>query len=370
MKTSLATILSILLLSVTGFAQSLKVEIKDQVKDHIETNVHMSFEHDFEYDFNFDHDFDFSFNFEMPSIDFNFEIPSFDFSGLDHLNDYRSSTWSDDWKSEAEDPLKENIRMVIGSDEYDSDSEVVIKNINGDVIVTGYDGDEIIIEGTKELWKKRGKISDEEAAEFELKSNFYEGKLYIYIESPNAHIEFKKGKIQYYWNWDDRDRNSINAHYDLEIKVPKNLALDASTVNSGEVQVSDMLNGVKANNVNGSVMVKDVKGYIGANTVNGDIEVWYLESPTEDTYFKTVNGTIEIYSPEDLSAVVTFESLHGELYTDFEQVKRLPNRLNKEQDGNRNRYKINNTSPIQFGDGKIEMGFKMVNGDVYIRTRK
>ena len=96
----------------------------------------------------------------------------------------------------------------------------------------------------------------------------------------------------------------------------------------------------------------------------------FLESPTQTTDFQTVNGTIEIYSPKDLSAVVTFESLHGELYTDFEQITRLPNRLNKEQDGDGYRYKINSTSPIQIGGGAIEMGFELVNGDVYIRTRK
>ncbi|MFV1884503.1 MAG: DUF4097 family beta strand repeat-containing protein [Balneola sp.] len=368
MKTSFATFLSILVLTATGFAQSMKVDVKEQVKDHFATNYQMSFHHDFEHDFNFEYDFNFSFEMPEFDFDFDFEMPEFDFSGLNNLNDYQGF-WYEEMRSGA-DPRKENIRMVIEKDGYDSDTEVVIKNINGDVFVTGYDGDEIVIEGTKELWKKRGKISDEEAAEFELKTRMYEGKLYVYVDSPNAHVEFRKGKLDYHWHWDDNDRNRINAHYDLEIKIPKKLALNASTVNAGEVRVSNMLNGVKANNVNGSVLVKDVRGYITANTVNGDIEVWYLESPKEDTDFQTVNGTIEIYSPEDLSAVVTFQSLHGELYTDFEQIKRLPNRLNKEQRGDGYRYKINNTSPIQFGDGAIEMGFELVNGDVYIRTRK
>ncbi|GAB5408461.1 MAG: hypothetical protein BalsKO_08260 [Balneolaceae bacterium] len=269
----------------------------------------------------------------------------------------------------AQDYTKKFI-TALGSNQYTSDTEVVIKNINGDVFVTGYDGDEIIIEGSKELWKKRGNISEEEAEEYELKTRFYEGKLFIYVDSPNAHIEFRKGRLDYHWHLDEDDRKRINSHFDLNIKVPKNLALHASTVNNGEVSVEKMSNDVRANNVNGSVLVKDARGYTSANTVNGDIEVWYLESPTEDIDFKTVNGKIEIYSPKDLSAVVTFESLHGELYTDFEQVKRLPNRLNKEKDGDGYRYKINSTSPIQIGDGAIEMGFTMVNGDVYIRTRK
>ena len=377
MKKLITSLTVLVLISVSGYSQNINVNIDNQINHAIETAMPVNIDFDFNmahnFDFDFVHDFDFEheFEFEMPEFDFDFdfEMPmSFDFSGLNHLTDYQGY-WYEDIRSDA-DPRKENIRMVLGKDEYDSDTEVVIKNINGDVFVTGYDGDEIIVEGTKELWKKRGKISDEEAAEFELKTRMYEGKLYMYVDSPNAHVEFRNGKLDYHWHWDDNDRNRINAHYDLEIKIPKKLALKASTVNGGEVQVTKMENGVKANNVNGNVTVKDVRGYITANTVNGDIEVWYLESPKENTDFQTVNGTIEIYSPEDLSAVVTFESLHGELYTDFEQVKRLPNRMNKEKHGDGNRYKINNTSPIQFGDGAIEMGFELVNGDVYIRTRK
>lgn len=266
--------------------------------------------------------------------------------------------------------LKENFKISVSSNEYDSNTEIVIKNINGNVKVTGYTGDEIVIEGTKELWKKRGDVTVEDAAEYELKTRLYEGKLYVYVDSPNAHVEFRKGKLDYHWHWDEDDRTRVNALFDLEIQVPKKLALRASTVNSGDVSVEKMENAVHASNVNGSVTIKDIRGYTTANTVNGDIEVWYLERPTENTDFHTVNGTIEIYSPKDLSAVVTFESLHGELYTDFEQIKRLPNRLNKEKDGNGNRYKINSNSPIQIGDGAIEMGFELVNGDVYIRTRK
>ncbi|RNC85747.1 MAG: hypothetical protein ED557_02945 [Balneola sp.] len=264
----------------------------------------------------------------------------------------------------------ENFDLNIKSSDFSAAEEVVIKNINGEVLVTGYDGDEIVIEGRKELWKKRGDISQEEADEYYLETRMYEGKFYVYVEAPNAHVEFRRGKIDYHWHWDDRDWDDINAHFDLVIKVPNNLDLKASTVNSGDVVVEEMTGRVRASNVNGNVVIKDALGAADANTVNGDIEVWFSESPTEDLDFHTVNGKIEVYSPEDLSAVITFESLHGELYTDFEDVKRLPNRLNKEKKGSGYRYKISQSSPIQIGDGEIEMAFEMVNGDAYIRVRK
>ena len=203
-------------------------------------------------------------------------------------------------------------------------------------------------------------------------TRLYEGKLYVYIDSPETHPEFFDGRLEYHWHnrndWDDDDR--IRAYFDLEIRIPKNMNVRASTVNGGEVHVSNVVNGVRANNVNGSVVLRDVAGETKVNTVNGSIEVWFTESPTTDSDFKTVNGTIEIYSPADLDAVVTFESLHGDLYTDFEQITRLPNRLDKQQDGDGYRYRINKTAPIQIGDGGPEMSFKMVNGSAYIHQRK
>lgn len=372
MKRLVFTLFTIALFCNQAVAQHVHVDVNDDMNFAFDIDINRDFEMDLDLDFDFDFDFDFEhdFNFDF-DFDMDLDLPinlDYDFgSGFGtHFN------WDLDTRQKGDGPsIKEDINIRIGRNEFNDDTEFIIKNINGDVKVTGYDGDEIIITGTKEVWKRRGDISDREASEVYIETELYDGALYAYIEAPYAHAEFERGRMNYHMHWDDdNDRDRINFHFDLEIKVPNNLELRASTINGGEVYVEKMNNGVRANNVNGSVTVKDVIGYTTANTVNGNVEVWFLESPTSDLDFKTVNGSIEIYSPEDLSAIVTFESLHGELYTDFEQVKRLPNRLNKERDGNGYRYKINQSSPIQIGDGEIEMGFKMVNGSAYIRQRK
>lgn len=357
MKHLIFSLFTALILFGQGTAQNIYIDAQTDHTFDYDININPDFEIDFDFDFDISTDFDFNFDFPI-------------YTSLNSFS-YPNSEWNLERDKSRDGPsIKEKINFSIGSDEYNSDTEVVIKNINGELKVSGYDGDEIKVTGTKELWKKRGDVSDEEANEFSLQTKKYEGKLYIYVDSPNAHVEFEKGRMNYHWHWDDDNKRRVNFNFDLEIKVPKDLALKASTVNGGDLFIENMRNGVHANNVNGAVTVKDVKGYTTANTVNGDIKVWFLESPKEDTDFQTVNGTIEIFSPADLSAIVTFESLHGELYTDFEQVKRLPNRLNKEKDGDGYRYRINKTSPVQIGDGAIEIGFKMVNGDAYIRTRK
>ncbi len=267
--------------------------------------------------------------------------------------------------------IQEKISMTIAAKDFKAASTFNIKNINGDVKVIGYDGDEIQIVGSKTIKKKRGTLTQREADTYELRKELYEGVLYVYVYTPGARVEFKDGRMSYSTNRNDDDEyDETQFDFYIEVKVPKKMILRASTINGGLVEVENMHNGVFANNINGGVSLKEVSGKTMANTVNGNIKVWFSKSPKVDTKFNTVNGDIEIYSPKDLSTRVTFESLHGELYTDFEQVKRLPNRLDKEQDGSGSRYKINSKSPIQIGQGGPEMEFKLVNGNVYIRVKK
>ncbi|HBX67550.1 MAG TPA: hypothetical protein DEG32_15845, partial [Balneolaceae bacterium] len=103
--------------------------------------------------------------------------------------------------------------------------------------------------------------------------------------------------------------------------------------------------------------------------VNGNIRVEFSETPLDDSEFNTVNGTVEVFAPKNLAAVVTFKSMHGELYTDFENIEYLPNRVKKNKDG-KNWYSIEQTAPIQIGEGGPEMHFQLLNGSAYIKQRK
>lgn len=268
--------------------------------------------------------------------------------------------------------IQNDISKKISSIEFESVNEVIIKNINGFLEIEGYDGDDIQITGERELWKERGTISDSEAQDYQLKWMIKDGLIFIYVDAPGVDFDLDRGSINYSMNWNNRgsDRNRIKFSFDLKVKIPRSMNVDASTINGGNLIVQSMDAAIEANNVNGSVKVIDAKSDTDINTVNGNIEVWFAKSPTSDMEFNTVNGTIDIYSPKDFSAVVTFESLHGDLYTDFENVKRLAHQLNRAENGRDNHYKISSNAPIQIGEGGPSMNFKLVNGSVYIRERE
>lgn len=266
--------------------------------------------------------------------------------------------------------INNEIFETIASSEFESNYEVVVKNINGKLEIEGYEGDEIQITGERELWKEQGDISESEANDYQLKWLTEDGFIFIYVDAPGVEIDFYDGRIDYNMHWNDRRTDRVSFNFDLKIKVPRSMDIDASTINGGDLIIENMNAEIEANNVNGSVKVIDATTHTEANTVNGDIEVWFAKSPSTNMDFHTVNGSIDIYSPKDFGAIVTFESLHGELYTDFDNVKRLPNQLNRAEGRRNNHYRISSNAPIQIGEGGPSMNFKLVNGSVYIRERE
>lgn len=268
--------------------------------------------------------------------------------------------------------VTEGIDIQIKKSALTSIEEFNIKNINGDLKVSGYDGDEIIITGSKTIRKKRGELDQKIINEIYLRQEEHEGTIYVFVQAPGVEVEFKEGRMRYSVNhnrgrWAEYDE--VHYEFNIEVKMPQNMMVKSSTINGGNLIVENMQNGVDAANVNGDVLLREVAGKTNAHTVNGDIEVYFSKSPTEDSQFNTVNGSMEIYSPKDLGAVVTFKSLHGDLYTDFEQVSRLKNQLNKEKSGKGFRYRIDKTTPIQIGSGGPQMAFETINGSAYIRKR-
>ena len=269
--------------------------------------------------------------------------------------------------------VQENIEIRIPASEFNAGTFFHMNNINGDLNAEGYDGDEIIITGTKIITTKPRLIGDFNPDEIFLDRLDGENSIFIFVRQPGVKVEIDGDDLHYDYNrrkknkYGDDDR--LNFEFNLQLKIPYYLMSEISTINGGEVVVEGMRNGVKANNVNGSVFVKEAAGKVDANTVNGNIRVEFAEAPEQDSEFQTVNGTIEVFAPKNLSAVVTFKSLHGELYTDFDNIEYLPNRVNKSQDGT-TRYSIEQTAPIQIGEGGPELRFQLLNGNAYIKQRK
>ncbi|MEX2345432.1 MAG: DUF4097 family beta strand repeat-containing protein [Balneolaceae bacterium] len=245
-----------------------------------------------------------------------------------------------------------------------------VYNIQGDVIIEGHAGEEVIVTAEKIIDARRQSDIEKGIEEMKLVVEQENNSIFVYPDAPFINVRKRGDGISYHVDGQDVDYEFT---FQITIKVPEQVNIQASTINNGMVLVENILaREIKASNVNGPVVLKNVSGKTSVNTVNGDITADYSESPTTDSEYQTVNGTIEVMYPENLSADIRFQSLHGDLYTDFENIEYLSARV--ERNSKRNAggvaFRVDNYSPLRIGSGGPEFSFQVLNGDVYIKRIK
>lgn len=270
---------------------------------------------------------------------------------------------------------QDKISLVIEASGLDNITEVKFLNINGDIRAEAWSGNNISVDGLKDVWRESGTASDSDREKIKLEQVIYDQTLYVYVDAPSVRVKYRDGKFHYNMNSGkkgrDENRDELRFSMDLDIRIPDHLRVSVSTVNGGKVVAEGFSRGLEASNVNGAVEVRDVQGDVRVKTVNGDLSTSYSGPSGDYAEFSTVNGSIEILAGNNFSADVTFNSLHGDLYTDFDNITFLPNRLNKTKDKGKasNRYRIEKTAPVRIGTGKTKMSLKTLNGSAYIKKR-
>lgn len=236
-------------------------------------------------------------------------------------------------------------------------------NINGSVTVEAYNGNTVKLTITEHLEGTNSEIGQaKEDLTFKLEKR---GDVILaYLDAPFIDLNYDDGDIDYHVDYDSDD---YSFRYDIHALVPRNILLEASTMNEGSVKINGSFKEVEARNLNGDLILKHVTSQTVATTLNGDITVVFEKTPPRDSKFKTLNGDIDITVPENLSADIYFESLRGNFYTNFQHFERL------NQDGDSNnglvKYVIGSFTPIRIGDGDVELRFDVLNGDVYLRKQ-
>jgi len=243
-------------------------------------------------------------------------------------------------------------------------SVLSVYNISGSVKVEGYDGNKVLMEIEET-------ISSDDADELE------KGKREVqlgFVQQGDTLMAYMTGPHDSRPDYRccQNDRKNIHYRYQIDytIKVPFAMNLDVSTVNNGAIVVHSVGGSLNISNVNNRIELTGVKGTTHAGTVNGGITVSYVTNPPGASYFNTVNGVIRVSCPKDFSADVQFKSMHGDLYTDFDNTELQDNVVvqKKDADGN-NTYKLDKLTGVRFGKGGKLCRFQTLNGNVYIQKQ-
>ncbi len=240
---------------------------------------------------------------------------------------------------------------------------IILENVNGSVEVEGYSGNEVRVTGKLRIKGESERDLEKGKKEFDIAFATRNDTLLLYNKAPFINNAFSE-KRNWGTNWNEI---GYYFHADLKVIVPQDAILKVSTINNGDVYVNNVTGKLKATNVNGSIYLEKVKQVTKATTVNGNIDITFTSQPATDGKFKTVNGDVTLFT-DLLSSTVEFQAMHGDLYSEFEYENVGPvfNRVNKS--GKRGAtYKVESSTKIKIGEGKHNITFKSINGNMYIK---
>jgi len=207
--------------------------------------------------------------------------------------------------------------------------QIRIGNVSGDVLVTGYDGDSVVVTATK-------KGRDRDRIEVEDRSG-----------TANVDIGVKYPK-----------NCNCDASIRFEVQVPRSVKYDFDQIASvsGDVRVGGVTGRLNASAVSGDVHITDVSGSVNASSVSGDVQVEINRlDGSDDMKFNTVSGDVSVMLPGSLDADVDMSSFSGSIKTDFAIEVRSE------------RYGSRNSARAKLGDGSRRLKMSSVSGDLSLR---
>jgi hypothetical protein len=230
---------------------------------------------------------------------------------------------------------------------------------NGSIKVTGYTGNQVVVEA-----KFRGtKIKEKE----EQRDEKAKGMQRIRMTGTGLTIEEKNNVMEIHTAAHDQP-------VDLTIQVPSLTSLKLATHEDGEIAVENVNGEIEATNHEGDLTLKKVSGSVVAHSFDGDVLATLDKvDPDKPMSFSTFDGDIDVTFPATIKANLKMKTQEGEIYTDFE-IEMKQGREKVEEDAREKGGKYR----ISFGDfmygtisgGGPEYKFMTFEGNIYIRKGK
>jgi DUF4097 and DUF4098 domain-containing protein YvlB len=173
---------------------------------------------------------------------------------------------------------------------------------------------------------------------------------------------------------EDDNRISFDSDWHAEkvtvlARVPKRATLSLSTVNDGEIVVSDIVGNLELSNVNGPITARNVSGSVIAESINAAIDVNFAKiDDVNASSFETINGNIEVGIPAGAGAQLRLDSGQGQITSDFEvEVMPTEGTVTRDEDGNGVAIRIENVIVAKINGGGPVLRLKSLHGDMHIR---
>jgi len=206
---------------------------------------------------------------------------------------------------------------------------VVIHNLYGDVRITAWDRDEVLVQAIK-------KSNDPRQLE----------DAHIVVDSSGSlvsiHTQYAGADAEH------------PASVEYRITVPRTANLENVKLVNGGLSISGLEGSIKASSVNGSIKAERLGGQADLSTVNGHLEADFERiSPANSISLSSVNGPITLSIPNGAGAQLMAHNLSGGIDSEFGHVWRASG-------GHRLRTIVNR--------GGAQIRVNNVNGGISIRS--
>jgi len=175
----------------------------------------------------------------------------------------------------------------------DPNGQINIQNLYGDVSITTWDRDEVLIEAVK-------KSSDPKRLD----------DAQIVVDSSGNELSIR---TQYLGSGGE---NPATVEYRIVVPRKANLA-NVKLINGG-LAISGVAGYVRASSVNGSIHADHLEGQAELSTINGQLEAGFNRVARDSAILlRSVNGPIRLWIPPGVDAVLSARNLSGGIQTQF-----------------------------------------------------
>jgi hypothetical protein len=204
---------------------------------------------------------------------------------------------------------------------------VVVQNLYGDVQITAWDRDQVLVQAFKKSSDPR-QIEDAQ----------------IVVDSSCNLVSIRTQ----YAGADAEHPASV----DYRIMVPRTANLENIKLINGGLSISGVSGPIKASSVNGSIRAEKLEGQAELSTVNGRLEAGF-DRVSHGITLSSVNGAIHVSLPANTDAQLEARNLSGGIETAFGRPWRA-------SDGHRLKASLNH--------GGASIKLHNVNGGISIRS--
>jgi hypothetical protein len=175
---------------------------------------------------------------------------------------------------------------------------VLVQNLYGDVSITAWDRDEVLVEAIKRASDPRR------------------------LDDARVVVEPSTGALSIHTQYAGADAEHP-ASVEYRIMVPRNATLEQVKLVNGGLSISGVAGAIKASSINGSITAENLEGEADLSTVNGHLTAGFNRiSPAKPISLSSVNGPIKLSIPSGARASVSARNLSGGIASDFGHVSR------------------------------------------------